>query len=165
MHHTLTPKQHQAILDAQQAWAEGIITIGKAYTAHEDYRALAEAHIKTHYAYHEPDASVLFKPTRASQKPFRPTFEGALSYFIGGNTHFPEDRGFALQPWRSVRFDNHAVVAYGNLIVAMGEYYFEDYHAQTTQAEYTLGCLTDQNHALKIVLHHSSLPFPGNPTT
>ena len=43
--------------------------------------------------------------------PFRLTREGALSYFITGS--IAEDTGFALEPWKSVRFANAGVVTLG----------------------------------------------------
>ena len=42
----------------------------------------------------------MFKPTKAAVDPFRPKFEGALSYFVGGDKvpvgGYAEDKGFAL---------------------------------------------------------------------
>ena len=51
--------------------------------------AAAEAHIDQFYNYGKNrEGSVLFKPTLATEKQFRLTFEGALSYFVGGNPNF-----------------------------------------------------------------------------
>ena len=70
--------QEQLILDAQQAWGQGIVKIGKVFLDKGDYRAAAESHINEFYNYQE--GSVLFKPTLCSQKQFRLDFDGALSY-------------------------------------------------------------------------------------
>ena len=51
----------QAILDAQRAWGEGIVKIGKVFLEEGDYRSVAEEHINEFYNYAE--GSVLFKPT------------------------------------------------------------------------------------------------------
>ena len=61
----------QEVVEAQKAWGEGIVRIGKTYTEGGDYVAAASRHIDQFYAY---DLSlVLFKPTLASQDQFRST--------------------------------------------------------------------------------------------
>jgi len=67
----------------QQSWAEGLVAVSKSYYDGGDYMALAKDFIHRHYAYDE--GKVLFKPTRASAKQFRPEFEDALSYFVAHN--------------------------------------------------------------------------------
>lgn len=94
----------QLILEAQHAWGEGIVNIGKVFLDKGDYKAAAEEHIHNFYNYQEGD--VLFKPTLTSEKQFRLDFEGALSYFVGGNKSYPEDHGFAIKPWSNVRWEN-----------------------------------------------------------
>ena len=85
----------QEILDAQTAWGQGIVKIGKVFQEKGDYSATAEAHINQFYNYQQ--GKVLFKPTLAAEKQFRLDFEGALSYFVGGNDHYPEDLSFFTQ--------------------------------------------------------------------
>ena len=92
------------ILEAQKAWGEGIVKIGKVFLDQGDYKAAAEEHINEFYNYDE--GAVLFKPTLTSQKQFRLDFEGALSYFVGGNSNYPEDHGFAIKPWSNVQWEN-----------------------------------------------------------
>ena len=87
---------------AQQAWCDGLVKIGKVHKEAGDYKAVAAQVIHDLYDYN--DGKVFFKPTLAFGKnTFRPTREGALSYFVGGGKDFPEDTGFALleQPERS----------------------------------------------------------------
>ena len=73
-----------------------IVNIGKVFLEEGDYQAAAEEHINNFYNYQEE--SVLFKPTLAAEQPFRTDFVGALSYFVGGNSDYPEDNSswFAL---------------------------------------------------------------------
>merc|ERR1712174_170608 len=59
----ITKEQIEA---AQAAWGEGIVKIASAYTAREDYTAVATDHIKTLYAY--GSTPVLFKPTLAAEE-------------------------------------------------------------------------------------------------
>ena len=89
---------------------------------------------------------MLFKPTKAAERQFRPTAEDALSYFVGGAAGpfaHDEDGGFAInggKGWASVVYDNHAIALKGDVAIAMGNYYFT---CATTgdeaKVEYTLG--------------------------
>ena len=145
------------ILEAQKAWGEGIVKIGKAFLEKEDYKAAAEAHIHEFYNYQE--GTVLFKPTLTCEKQFRLNFEGALSYFVGGNDNYPEDHGFAIKPWSNVRWENIGTKVTGDMGVAMGNYYFTDNNKKTLKVEYTFGFIKVKKNELRINLHHSSLPY------
>lgn len=146
------------VLEAQKAWGDGIVKIGKVYIDNGDYKAAAAEHINNFYNYQE--GSVLFKPTLASQKQFRPDFQGALSYFVGGNENYPEDHGFALKPWSSVRWENIGTKIIGNMAVAMGNYYFTPAKGgDDVKVEYSFTYTKDKVGKLKIVLHDSHLPY------
>ncbi|MEM7151252.1 MAG: phosphoribosyl-AMP cyclohydrolase [Myxococcota bacterium] len=140
---------------AQKKWGDGIVEIGAELTNGGDYVGRATEHIKELYAY--GDQTVHFKPTKCEFRQFRPTFEGALSYFVGGNDDFPEDKGFAIAPWIDVKFINSTIQAHGNVAIAMGNYYFTQPDGGVVKVEYTFGYLIESS--MKIVLHHSSLPF------
>jgi hypothetical protein len=104
--------------------------------------------------------SVLFKPTLAAEKQFRPTFEGALSYFVGGNSNFSEDHGFAIKPWSHVRWESLGVNIIGNMAIAMGNYYFTVVDTgDIVKVEYSFGYSKNDNGELKIILHGSHLPY------
>ena len=113
--------------------------------------------IKRLYGY--DNGIVLFKPTKAKESQFRLSFEGAKSYFIGGDENFSEDSGFALQPWTNVRFENASVVLNEKTAIAMGNYFFTDLNRNVVKVEYTFGYFLDSKQCLKINLHHSSLPY------
>ena len=66
----------QLILEAQKAWGDGIVKIGKVFVEKGDYKAAAEEHINEFYNYQE--GQVLFKPTLVSQKQFRLDFDCLL---------------------------------------------------------------------------------------
>ena len=63
--------------------------------------------------------------------------ESALSYFIGNNTDFPEDSGFALNLWVSVEFKNDSLKVYDDIGIAMGNYFFIDQNGVKTKVEYS----------------------------
>lgn len=143
------------VLNAQEQWANGIIEIGKIFMDGGDYRSRAVEFVKENYAYAEGD--VLFKPTMASIHQFRLNAEGAISYFVGGT--YPEDGGFAIAPWKSIRFDNAAIHVEGTLGVAMGNYYLDRYNGEQVKVEYTFVFRKFDEHKIRIVTHHSSFPF------
>lgn len=149
----------EKVIEAQKKWGDGIVRIGADYMEKKDYTQTARNHIDTLYAY---DISpVLFKPTKAVKEQFRRDKESALSYFVATNGLCTEDKGFAIQPWTCVRFENSEIVIHGDTALAMGNYYFTDVNGVETQVEYTFGYILDKDSELKINLHHSSVPFSG----
>jgi hypothetical protein len=100
----------------------------------------------------------LFKPTLAAVEQFRPTFEQALSYFVASNNACPEDKGFAIKGWTKVRFENTDIILDGSTALAMGNYFFTPPKGEEVKVEYTFGYVLDDAGALRINLHHSSMP-------
>ena len=144
----------------QSKWGNGIVKIGSLKS---DRKACEKATIEMLnelYAFDLGD--VLFKPTKAEKKQFRLELDGAKSYFIGGNIKFDEDKGFALQPWESVKFENVSVVLNKSHALAMGNYFFTDSSGTAVKVEYTFGYIRGNNGNLKINLHHSSLPYKND---
>lgn len=148
----------QEVVNAQKAWGEGIVHIGKVYSDGGDYAQAAADHINKFYAY---DLSlVLFKPTLASVDQFRASFDAALSYFVGGNPSYQEDKGFAIKPWTSVRWENAGITNNScNMAVAMGNYYFTPTTGDEVKVEYTIGYVKDKEGDLRMVVHKSSIPY------
>lgn len=143
------------ILEAQRAWGHAVVHVGAAPT-HDQATERAEALAKTLYV---TDGSLLFAPTKASLIQFRPTVESAVSYFVGGNSAFPEDKGFALEPWTSVRFENAGIRVLGDRhAVAMGNYFFGRADGSEVKVEFTFG-YEEIDGEVRIILHHSALPF------
>ena len=144
------------VTNAQETWGNAIVAIGKAHKKGGDYKTLAADTVDNLYGYDE--GKVLFKPTKASEGQFRLKEEDAVSYFVKGK--IAEDKGFALQPWSKVRFENAGVSVGCNDAVAMGNYYFTDANTgKETKVEYTFGYRRNEEGKLLIDLHHSSLPF------
>ena len=142
--------------NAQKEWGGGVVAIAAAHSSEGDFVERARLHVESLYAY---DISpVLFKPTFAIEEQFRPTFEGALSYFVAENGVCPEDKGFAIKDWTKVRFENDNVVINGATAMAMGNYFFTNSKGEEVKVEYTFGYVTDSEGKLRINLHHSSIP-------
>lgn len=147
------------VIDAQTAWGKGIVNIGKAYADKGDYVQAAKDHIQTFYGYDL--GSVLFKPTLAAEKQFRNSFDAALSYFVGGNESYPEDKGFAIKGWTQVRWENAGIINNNcKVAIAMGNYYFSPAdQSPDVKVEYTFAYVKDRNNHVKIAVHQSSVPF------
>lgn len=148
----------QEVLDAQKAWGEGIVKIGNVFLEKGDYKAAATDHLNNFYNYEE--GTVLFKPTLTSEKQFRTDFQGALSYFIDGDENYPEDHGFAIKPWSNVRWENIGTKIYGDVAIAMGNYYFTPAkEGDEVKVEYSFAYIKNKEGKLKIILHDSHLPY------
>jgi hypothetical protein len=146
---------------AQDEWVAGLIKIGKVYTAKGNYEMAASHLIDKLYAYNYEEGVVLFKPTKAKVDQFRGEHDSALSYFVGGNPQYDEDKGFALAPWTKIVFHNDAFYKHGDMALVMGEYTFTNAAGNSADVEYTFGYVRDDKGNLKIILHHSSLPYQG----
>jgi len=153
----------QMVLDAQQAWGDGIVEIAAAHTAGADgHIQEAMDHINNLYSYGE-DGPVLFKPTLAADVQFRGDFAGALSYFIGPDATTPlaeDDPGFAVKGWTAVRFEStEGIIISGTTAMDMGNYFFTKPNGDEVKVEYSFGYFLASDGTLRINLHHSSLPY------
>ena len=141
----------------QKKWGDNLVELGKLKGDIDACKKESKLMIDSLYGF--DNGEVLFKPTKAKDQQFRLTFEGAQSYFIGENQNFSEDKGFALQPWTNVRFENASVILNEKSAIAMGNYFFTQADGSEVKVEYTFGYFVDKQGQLKINLHHSSLPF------
>ena len=173
LHHSSVPFEVKAapitvaeVEEAQKLWADSIASISKVYKDKGDYVAAAADAAGKLYGYGKCD--VLFKPTKATNNPFRPTASDAMSYFVGAevmqNDKFKgEDAGFAInggKGWSNVVFRNHKIDLNGPTAQAMGDYVFTDATtADKVRVEYTFGYKRNDDGKVRIYLHHSSVPF------
>lgn len=143
---------------AQNEWAKFIIQIGKLHL--DKSSNLKDYTLNGINTLYDTESELLFKPTKASEIPFRPSLESALSYFIGSNSSFSEDKGFALEPWKHVVFNNSSTSFSKNMCFANGHYFFTNLENKDTKVEYTFGYkAVPSTQNLKIFIHHSSLPY------
>merc|ERR1712216_647638 len=134
LHHSSVPyvAAPAPVTEAEDLAASKIAEISKVYAEKGDYVAAAGDAAGQLYGYGNCD--VLFKPTKATKNPFRPTGEDAMSYFVGAdamkNNKFKgEDAGFAInggKGWKDVTFRNHKIDLNGPTAQAMGDYVFVD---------------------------------------
>ncbi|GAB2918785.1 phosphoribosyl-AMP cyclohydrolase [Rheinheimera gaetbuli] len=145
---------------AQQAWGQALINISAAYNEGGQVQAEKVARQVLDAAYGYNLGAVLFKPTLANGKQtFRTDYDGALSYFVGGNKTYANDSGFALKGWHGYDFSNAGVYINGDVALTMGHVMLTDKAGNVTTVDKTWGFKKDEQGALRIVLHHSSLPY------
>ena len=147
---------------AQQAWCDGLIRIGATYASGGDHRADARALLDELYDYAE--GTVFFKPTLAfGRNAFRPTKQGALSYFVAGDPDFPEDTGFALKRWVKVWYDNNAaengIQIHGELAITMGNVYLINAAGEEIMVDKTFVFRRCADGKLRLCVHKSALPY------
>jgi len=145
------------VLKALDDWGKGLVSIATAKANNQDYTTVAKNMIKKSYNYDK--SIVLFKPTLAADIPFRTTFDGALSYFVGGNAAFPEDTGFALNPWKNVSFEVVGIVYDTNRAIVQTKTTLTKTDDSKVLAYFSMAFTREaKKDSLKIDLHHSSLP-------
>ena len=145
------------IHETQKKWGDGIVKIGALKDNESECLEFTSSFLNSLYDFENND--VLFKPTKAAEQQFRPNFEMALSYFLGGSKSYcSEDEGFAMKPWLDVKFVNAGFIIENERAIAMGNYFFTDSSGAVAKVEYTFGYKL-RNGSLFIDLHHSSLPF------
>lgn len=148
------------VLSAQRDWCKALIAISTANASggQAAAKALAEKVIDSAYAYQK--GAVLFKPTlTASPQTFRTTRDGALAYFVGGNPAFPNDTGFALKGWTKCEIANSAVFIHADTASTLGNVLFTGPDGKVTTVDKTWSFVKDDAGKLRIVVHHSSLPY------
>ncbi|KKL02897.1 phosphoribosyl-AMP cyclohydrolase [Rheinheimera mesophila] len=148
---------------AQDAWGKALIQISSANDKGGQKQATETAKQVLDQAYGYKHGAVLFKPTLTSgEQTFRTTYDGALAYFVGGNSKFPNDSGFALKGWTDYKYENAAVYMNGDLVLTTGKVHLTGKDGKVTTVDKTWGFKKDDEGKLRIVLHHSSLPYSSN---
>lgn len=147
----------EQVLKVQNKWGTGVVKIGSLKGDRHECEKYTSIFLDELYAFEL--GAVSFKPTKCEHEQFRPTKLKALSYFIAGDDRACiEDKGFAIQPWTKVRFENTNIIVEDKRAIAMGNYFFTDLNGNEAKVEYTFGYkLVDGK--LKIDIHHSSFPY------
>lgn len=148
---------------AQQAWCDALVKIGQLKEEGGDYKAYAEQVLSEAYNY--DNGKVFFKPTLAyGDQTFRNDKKGALAYFIGGDSDFPNDKGFALTPWVKARYDNaghknEGIQIYGSVAITMGNVWVTGKDGKEVMVDKTWVFKKGKDGKLRIIVHKSSLPY------
>lgn len=134
------------------------ISIAHEQNGFANARNLATEMLDNLYGYSM--GSVLFKPTLSGgAQTFRTTKDGALSYFIGSNPNYPQDNGFAIKSWREVNSETKAIFLDENFALWMGWVTLINKDGRATKVDKSFGYKLCEEGRLRIILHHSSLPY------
>jgi hypothetical protein len=148
------------VIAAQRAWGNALVQISTDFEAGGFERARTTAGNVLDAAYGYNLGPVLFKPTLTeAPQTFRTTRAGALAYFVGGDPNFPRDTGFALKGWRQFEARNAAIFINGDIAMSMGKVLLTDKNGAVTEVDKSWGYKKGADGVLRIVLHHSSLPY------
>ncbi|MEN7343085.1 MAG: phosphoribosyl-AMP cyclohydrolase, partial [Pseudomonadota bacterium] len=82
-----------------------------------------------------------------------------LSYFVAHDPDFPLDGGFALKGWRECRSETSAFFIEGDVAMWMGWVIMTDKDGGVTKVDKSWGYKKDEDGTLRIIQHHSSLPY------
>lgn len=153
---------------AQVGWCNPLVAISKAHEQGGLAQSKPMAGRVIDEAYGYQFGPVAFKPTWAKgDSTFRETRAGAVSYFVGGDSRFP-DAGFAIgtpgeqrSPWVKCNPEIFVIQSFGNTANAMGWVHIEAADGTTSKVDKTFGYVRDDDGSLRIVVHHSSAPFAG----
>tara|TARA_B000000477_G_scaffold119774_1_gene120552 strand:- start:342 stop:1325 length:984 start_codon:yes stop_codon:yes gene_type:complete len=163
------PLTEEDVIRCQNMWANAIEIISSCYLQGGDFVDIATKTAGDLYGYQHHE--VLFKPTKATNHPFRETGDEAMSYFVGADNFINSDRfkgediGFAInggKGWKKVVFKNHKIYLEGKTALVMGSYDFTcATTGEITTAEFTFGYRRCSDGKPRIFLHHSSVPYKG----
>ena len=157
---------YEEVNAAQQAWCDALVKIGKLKEEGGDYKAFAEQVLSDAYNY--DNGKVFFKPTLAfGDQTFRNDKKGALAYFVGGDSDYPNDKGFALTPWVKARYDNagtknEGIQIYGSVAITMGNVWVTAKDGSEVMVDKTWVFKKGKDGKLRIIVHKSSLPYSPN---
>ena len=150
------------LANARTAWGNGLVAISKAYDDQgiDAVHAIAGDILDSLYGFEF--GPILFKPTLSGgTQTFRTDKKGTLSYFIGHNDFFPADSGFGLKSWRKVQPQTAAFFMEGDVAMWMGWVTFTDKDGNVVKVDKSFGYRRAADGSLKLMLHHSSLPYSG----
>ena len=154
---------YEEVNAAQQAWCDALVKIGKIKEEGGDYKKFAEEVLSAAYNY--DNGKVFFKPTLAyGDQTFRNDKKGALSYFVGGDKDYPNDKGFAITPWVKARYKNsgeknEGIQIYGSIAITMGNVWVTGKDGKEVMVDKTWVFRKGKDGKLRIIVHKSALPY------
>lgn len=154
---------NEEIQAAQKAWGDGIVEIGSLKDKPKECREKAEAFVDEMYAY--KTSTVLHKPTQeldSANATYRLGRDDAIAHLVGSlgaaEGAASEAQGFALKPWKSVRFENAGYLLQGDIAMVMGDVHFMDSTGVEMKTQHSFGYSKDSSGKLRITLQHASTP-------
>ena len=154
------PIKETDLTDAIARWGNELVAISTTYEEEGIEQATSIASEMLDRIYGFEFGPILFKPTLSGgDQTFRTTKQGALSYFVGHDPHYPADTGFGIKFWREVKLKTSAIMIEDTVAMWMGWVMLTDKERNIFKVDKSLCFRRTQSGELKIVLHHSSLPY------
>ncbi len=154
---TITEKE---LTEAGINWGKGLIDISSSYDKDDINKVSSLASEILDNLYGFEFGPILFKPTLSGGiQTFRTDKEGTLSYFIGQNSKYSSDTGFALKSWREFNAETSSVFVENDIAIWMGWVSLTNKDGDVVKVDKSWGYKRNKDGILKIVLHHSSLPY------
>ena len=157
----------EEVKNTQNGWCDALLQISKTYhdKGFKEAKNLSSKIIDIAYGY--DIGPVAFNPTWTYQeKNFRPTKRGALSYFVGGDSKFKQDPGFAIgspgnerSQWMKCEIKNAVIQLLGGSANTMGNVTFTAKNGFSSTVDKTWTFLKTYDGNIKIILHESATPF------
>jgi len=155
---SISPEQ---VVAAGKTWCAALVGISNTFHTEGAAAARAKAEAVIDAAYGFQQGPVAFKPTLSSgESTFRNTRQGALDYFVGPDPAFPPGRGFATyKRWMNCTVNEAVIQLFGPVANSMGNVSITDDQGKVTTVDKTWTFWQPKTGVMRIVLHHSSIPF------
>jgi hypothetical protein len=143
------------------AWGDTLINISKTYEGEgfDAAKNFTEKAIDKFFCYHL-GIPVGLKPSRSiAPQTFRTTPEAALAYYVGNNSDYPNDTGFALRGWVKVENYPATILLLGRIALSMGTELLTNKDGNVTLVDKTWGLLKEDNGNICIMIQHGSVPY------
>ena len=149
------------VVAAGQTWCAALVDISETFHSKGAAAAKAKAKAVIDSAYGFQEGPIAFKPTLASgELTFRNTRQGALDYFVGPDPAFPAGTGFATyKRWTDCTVQEDVIQLFGPVANSMGKVSITDEQGTVTTVDKTWTFWQPKAGVMRIVLHHSSIPF------
>jgi hypothetical protein len=144
-----------------KAWGDSLANISKTYEEEgfDAAKNLTEQLIDKFFCFHL-GIPVGVKPSRAvAPQTFRTTPEGVLANYVGNNSDYPNDTGFALKGWVKVENYPSTILLLGRVALFMGTYSLTNKDGNVTLLDITWGFLKEDDGNLCFTIGHGSLPY------
>ncbi len=139
----------------QKSYGDSFNSLANAIEDESYYELKARDHIDQFYNF--DDGRVMFKIGHESEQPFRYTADGLLSYLIGKNKDFPNDKGIAKEYWRKIEWNNLGITIEGEIAIVIGKVSMEN-NEITSHQNYTMVLKRNRDGIIKLIAHKITFP-------
>jgi hypothetical protein len=148
---------------AQRAWGDALVAIATEHDRNGQAAAkrLAERVVDSAYATIWA-RSCSSRPWLPLRPPSAPTARAPSPISSAAIPVIRATTGFALKGWRSYEIKNAGILITGSSATSMGNVTVIDSKGARTTVDKTWGYVRGPDGKLRIVLHHSSLPYKAN---